>query len=552
MNRSRVLYWLGFCILVSAAMVSLAVSYSRSTAQGETPTGTSDKQSPAAPLATLFSYQGRLTDAGGVPINNPAVDMLFKIYPTESGGAACWAEDHVGGNAISVQDGEFNVLLGQLNAIELNCISGAAYLELAVNGETLAPREMLTSVAFAVEARTLAESASTASDLTLNGELNLNANPITNVAAGIYADPSSDNLYLANDYGTARIRASSNIYMFLDSNNNSSAAYLSVYKDSTALNEAYDEIMRLSESGDMSIDGTLNAGANVVVGNNLDLTNGNLNHVGTINYSNGVVIAQSVNAMRMISDGASFRVFLDANNDEQGESFQIYRDAPNFSGGLKQTLNIGPNGEISWPETSGGIDDDLSVSGNIFLNDWLTSPANTDISIDPGAGTPNTIFLYDNVVIRGGCRQESSLSPNGTAVQLVSDDENCGSGSLTSGAYIEANLMTADERLTDSITRFEIGDLLCWSAELQQLELCATENDRLVMAVANKDGKPVVLGAEPIKVIGPVSAGDLLVASGTPGYARANNNPIPGTVIGQTLENLQGVHGTVKAMIRKW
>ncbi len=103
----------------------------------------------------------------------------------------------------------------------------------------------------------------------------------------------------------------------------------------------------------------------------------------------------------------------------------------------------------------------------------------------------------------------------------------------------------------ERIERFEHGDVLCWSTETERLELCDTVNDRLVMAVADKNGKPIVMGAEPIKVIGDVQAGDILVASDTPGYAIVNNNPAPGTVIGQALEDFDGERGIIKAMIRK-
>lgn len=60
------------------------------------------------------------------------------------------------------------------------------------------------------------------------------------------------------------------------------------------------------------------------------------------------------------------------------------------------------------------------------------------------------------------------------------------------------------------------------------------------------------MGAEPVKVIGPVVAGDILVSSDTPGYAMVNNDPAPGTVIGQALESLDDGSAIIKAMIRKW
>ena len=111
--------------------------------------------------------------------------------------------------------------------------------------------------------------------------------------------------------------------------------------------------------------------------------------------------------------------------------------------------------------------------------------------------------------------------------------------------------MTQEERAADMVGRFERGDLLCWSADAHQLEKCAIANDPLVMGVADGNGKPIVLGAEQIKVLGPIRAGDYLVASDVPGYAQASDAPSFGIVIGQALEDFAGESGLISAMIRK-
>ena len=79
-----------------------------------------------------------------------------------------------------------------------------------------------------------------------------------------------------------------------------------------------------------------------------------------------------------------------------------------------------------------------------------------------------------------------------------------------------------------------------------------SRHDRLVQAVADAEGRPIVIGAELVKVIGPVERGDILVASDVPGYAMVNNDPISGTVIAQALEDFHRERGVIKAMIRKW
>jgi hypothetical protein len=124
-------------------------------------------------------------------------------------------------------------------------------------------------------------------------------------------------------------------------------------------------------------------------------------------------------------------------------------------------------------------------------------------------------------------------------------------GSVTCGALTEANLQTSEELAADRIDRFSEGDVLCWSAQVQRLEKCSAANDPLVQAVADGGGRPIVIGAEVVKVIGPVRAGDYLVTSAVPGYAMASPNPKFGIVIAQALEELDEERGLIKAMIRK-
>jgi hypothetical protein len=123
-------------------------------------------------------------------------------------------------------------------------------------------------------------------------------------------------------------------------------------------------------------------------------------------------------------------------------------------------------------------------------------------------------------------------------------------GSWETAAIIESNLQSTEELAANRIDRFSEGDVLCWKDG--QLELCTQARDPLVQAVASENGKPIIMGAEPIKVLGPVKEGDLLVASEIPGYAMVDNDPRPGAVIAQALENFDGEQGTIKAMIRKF
>ena len=116
------------------------------------------------------------------------------------------------------------------------------------------------------------------------------------------------------------------------------------------------------------------------------------------------------------------------------------------------------------------------------------------------------------------------------------------------GSLVEANLQTREELSAERIERFGQGDVLCWSDG--RLEKCSELGSPLVIAVADADGKPIVIGAEPVKVLGPVHTGDLLVASNVPGYAMAaEDTPAPGTVIAKALEDFDEEQGLIAAMI---
>lgn len=101
----------------------------------------------------LLNYQGRLTDAAGVP-RNGSFDMAFRIV--DAGGAPLgWAEAQ---NGVIVNNGFFAVLLGKVTALSPALFQGpptdaygpVRFLEITVAGQTLAPNFRLTSVPWAM------------------------------------------------------------------------------------------------------------------------------------------------------------------------------------------------------------------------------------------------------------------------------------------------------------------------------------------------------------------------------------------------------------------
>ena len=97
-------------------------------------------------VPTSMNYQGKLTDKDGKPLNG-TYNMTFYLFTALSGGSAIWSENHP---SVQATDGIYSVQLGGLtpNLFE----SSQLYLEVEVGGETLVPRQQLTSTAFALKA----------------------------------------------------------------------------------------------------------------------------------------------------------------------------------------------------------------------------------------------------------------------------------------------------------------------------------------------------------------------------------------------------------------
>jgi hypothetical protein len=100
----------------------------------------------------LISYQGKLTDTSGTPLNG-AYSMRFIIYDSINGDDPLWSEDQ----SVQVTDGIYDVQLGAFTPLGGdNLTDDHNYLEVRIhNGtdwEVLTPRQRFTSTAFAFKA----------------------------------------------------------------------------------------------------------------------------------------------------------------------------------------------------------------------------------------------------------------------------------------------------------------------------------------------------------------------------------------------------------------
>ncbi len=107
------------------------------------PTGASAQGGVTVP------YSGSLADETGQPVADGAYDFAFALYEAQSGGEPLWTEVQ---EDVMVQDGAFTALLGGVDAIPVDVLSGGArWLEVAVRGPgeveftALAPRQELSA-----------------------------------------------------------------------------------------------------------------------------------------------------------------------------------------------------------------------------------------------------------------------------------------------------------------------------------------------------------------------------------------------------------------------
>jgi hypothetical protein len=105
--------------------------------------------SPTSSSTTTISYQGRLADSGGTPVND-TVGMTFRIYNAATGGSPLWTETYP---AVQISDGLFHVLLGSTTPLPQSLFSDndTLYLGITVGADDeMTPREQLASAPWAM------------------------------------------------------------------------------------------------------------------------------------------------------------------------------------------------------------------------------------------------------------------------------------------------------------------------------------------------------------------------------------------------------------------
>ena len=206
--------------------------------------------------------------------------------------------------------------------------------------------------------------------------------------------------------------------------------------------------------------------------------------------------------------------------------------------------------------------EDLTSAGNYYTSFERTNSTTTgcwshfnpvsDATYDLGKSTGRWSHLYVSYVGTAG-----TYTDYGYFTRLYCTTQTAGQY-ITGSAFCEMGLLSDEQRKgimggNPRQTDFEQGDVLVWKDG--KLVRSFKKADCLVQAVSSTDGQPIVMGAEPIRVIGKVYEGDYLVSAEN-GCAMAERDLSSekrfGTVIAQALETSEEeTPRLVKAMIRK-
>jgi hypothetical protein len=100
-----------------------------------------------AEIPRLISYQGKVTDSGGMPVTDGTYTMRFRIYDAETAGTLEWDS---GAQSAELSGGVFSILLGESPMTEVYLNFDEDYwLLVTFDGVDQTPRQRLTSCGYA-------------------------------------------------------------------------------------------------------------------------------------------------------------------------------------------------------------------------------------------------------------------------------------------------------------------------------------------------------------------------------------------------------------------
>jgi len=256
----------------------------------------------------------------------------------------------------------------------------------------------------------------------------------------------------------------------------------------------------LNTGGNVSVTGNITSGTGVFTGNGAGLTDINASNItGAYGNSNVATFLASFGSNTITTTG-------NANVGNIGGTNGVFTT-------VTGTLTTASQPNI----TSTGTLTSLSVSGQI-----------TNADITTGA--------------------------SGTAGSLT------GNWTLTTGSRLQATYADLAEYYAGS-EQIEPGTVVEFGGD-HEVQICNTHMSKLVAGIVTTDPAyvmnsgieceyPIAIalqGRIPVKVIGPVKRGDMLVSANN-GYAISSSRPSMGTVLGKAIKDFNGENGIIEIMV---
>ncbi len=481
-------------VFVVVLLLVLAGSMGLSRAQGpeqEDQVGTEGAMSVAAYISPMISYQGVLSE-NGVPVSGTR-SMTFLLYDTETGGTPIWEE---GPKSVDVSNGLFNVILGDTTALDVNDFDQDLWLEVEVEGTAL-PRQRLMGAPYAF-------SLVPGADVT-----------------GLKDDGGSI-LYVRNE------GSGSGVY-------GSSASGVGVYGFSASTTD-----------GDAAVYGQSNADSGYVSGVYGETSSANGSGVtGEATTTTGNVFG--VRGLTTSSQGTGVYGWAGSYNGTGGYPYGVRGYSQSGHGVYGST-----NGDWNW------------ISGVYGLATKDHANGVTGWNSGGGVGVYAWSTSGTAIVAKGGGSVLMGVYESTTddlRFRVDSDGEVYADGSFHSGGADMAEMLPTTEDL-------EPGDVLVVGPDGLLLRSDIPYDSKVVGVYSTRPGFTAgsggeaddtdniplaVVGIVPVKACaenGPISPGDLLVTSSTPGHAmKAASDPPVGTVIGKALEGLDADCGVIKMLV---
>jgi hypothetical protein len=241
-----------------------------------------------------------------------------------------------------------------------------------------------------------------------------------------------------------------------------------------------------------------------------------LNSVGVLNVGTEAVTDTKLFVTGARSD--SLARFKDGSDGVEITTRGVSRQQIDFLGSNTSAINAKGSLHINYDSDNNGSNDSIHFTRN---------------GADE-AGTVDMVIKEGQVGI-GTSSPSYELDVNGTTRSTY----------YVGGAYLEENASSSKLKF------YKDGTVLVIDED-GKLKPCEKENDTLVFGVSKIDfDSPVVLGAEPILITGPIKIGDYIVTSSKQGHGQAMKEQKLGTIIAQAMENGDGESYNIKAMIRK-